>query len=82
MLTGKRLGLHETSLIKQENIEHHPLNALNNLNILSLALQLPNLGGAGLITRGGLMHKLHVLQNEAMYCIPKHSYLTIGHHSS
>ena len=56
MLTGKRLGLHETSLIKQENIKHHPLNALNNLNILSLASLLPNLGGAGLITRGGGAH--------------------------
>ena len=28
MLTGKKMGLQERLLIKLENIEHHPLNAL------------------------------------------------------
>ena len=43
MLTGENLGLKERVLIQLENIEHHPLNASQSLNILSLVSQLPNL---------------------------------------
>ena len=44
MLTGKKLGLQERFLIKLENIEHRPLNASQNLKILSPLSQVPNLG--------------------------------------
>ena len=43
MLTGKNWVYKSDFFIKLENTERHPLNASQNLNILSLLLQLPNL---------------------------------------
>ena len=44
MLTGRKLGLQERFLIKLESIDHYTLNTPQNMNILSLVSQLPNLG--------------------------------------
>ena len=43
-MNWKKLGLQERFLIKLEYIEHPSLDASQNLNILSLVLQLPKLG--------------------------------------
>ena len=43
MLAGKKLGLQARFLTKLESIDHHTSNASQNLKILSLASQLPNL---------------------------------------
>ena len=40
----KNLGLQERYLFKLENIDYHTLNDSQNLKILSLVFQLPNLG--------------------------------------